>query len=59
LSLDRTGRPRETVKRRSYAEIAGLPAWGLYDADGKLVATVRAYDTAEAGDLFRQAGDRG
>jgi hypothetical protein len=44
---------------RGYRKLAGLPAWGLYAADGKLVASVRAFDAMEARDLFKRAGESG
>jgi hypothetical protein len=46
-------------QQRSEDEIAELPAWGLYAANGHLVATTRALDALEAGNLFRDAGYRG
>ena len=42
--------------RHSYRALMALPAWGLYDADDGLVATVRAGTAIEARDLFNEAG---
>ena len=47
------------VGRTSYTQIASLPAWGLFDAEDLLVASVRAEDAFCARDLFRQAGLNG
>ncbi len=45
--------------RRSYRGLLALPAFGLFDAAGELVATIRAHDATEARDLFRQYGMKG
>lgn len=37
----------------------GLPPWGLYDKDDKLVAAIRAINAYEARDAFRRAGMQG
>jgi hypothetical protein len=42
--------------RRSYRQVAALPAFGLYGPHGELVATVRARSAPEARDLFRAHG---
>lgn len=42
----------QTESRRSYRRVAGWPAWGLYDADGTLVATIRAESAQAARVLF-------
>ena len=47
------------VPRRSYSRLVKLPAFGLYDADDKLVASVRAGSIQEAVQLFRDAGLKG
>jgi hypothetical protein len=44
------------VSRRSYRGLMALPAWGLYEADGALVATIRAPGAPEAADLFEAHG---
>jgi hypothetical protein len=36
----------------------GMPAWGVYDAAGKLVATIRAPSAEEARGLFHRHGIR-
>jgi len=49
------------MNRRSYSGLMRLPAYGLYDRDGKLVATIRANSAEEARDIFKRAflnGDR-
>jgi hypothetical protein len=43
-----------TTDRRSYSKLSRLPAFGLYDEDGRLVATIRADSAADARDLFRR-----
>lgn len=45
--------------RRLYRRLITLPAWGLYDADGTLVATIRAEDAYVARDLFHVYGCEG
>jgi hypothetical protein len=47
------------VSRRSYRYLASLPAFGLFAADGKLVATVRAEDAPAARDVFKAHGYSG
>jgi hypothetical protein len=47
------------MTRRSYSGLMRLPAYGLYDAQAALVATVRAATASEARDLFRKHGMRG
>ena len=44
------------MNRRSYSGLMRLPAWGLFDADGALVASVRAARAIEARELFRRQG---
>jgi hypothetical protein len=39
--------------RRSYTGLMSLPAWGLFDRDGKLVASIRAKTAFEAKLLFK------
>jgi hypothetical protein len=45
--------------RRSYSGLMSLPAWGLFDGIGALVATVRARTAFDARDLFREHGLQG
>lgn len=45
--------------RRSYRGLMGLPAYGLYDEAGALVATIRAATAFDARDLFRRHGLKG
>jgi hypothetical protein len=42
--------------RRSYRGLIRLPAFGLYDEAGALVATIRAATATDARDLFRRHG---
>jgi hypothetical protein len=44
------------MNRRSYRQLAELPAFGLFRASGELVATIRALSARQASDLFRRAG---
>jgi hypothetical protein len=43
----------------SYAQQLALPAWWLVDAEGKVVASVRAETALEARDVFRREGQSG
>ena len=45
--------------RRSYRGLLAMPAWGLYDSYGMLVASVRAEDAVAARDIFRRSGFSG
>lgn len=38
----------------SYSGLLRLPAWGLYDERGKLVASVRAHSNWEARAIFKE-----
>lgn len=40
--------------RSSYRSLSRMPAWGLYDAQGRLIATVRARSAWEAREIFRE-----
>lgn len=40
--------------RRSYSGLMRLPAYGLYSAQGELVATVRASSAEDARAIFRR-----
>jgi hypothetical protein len=42
--------------RHSYSGVSALPAWWLMDADGNLVASIRAATAVEARDLFKREG---
>jgi hypothetical protein len=44
--------------RRSYRGLLRLPAFGLYDEHGKLVASVRAVTIEDARDVFRRYATR-
>jgi hypothetical protein len=44
------------VSRRSYSGLMSLPAWGLYDKNGKIVATVRTKTSGEAVGIFNEHG---
>lgn len=44
------------TNRRSYRGLSRLPAYGLYDTAGRLVATIRAASATDARDLFRRHG---
>ena len=45
-----------SVRSSSYARLMSLPPWGLYDAEGKLIATIRAHTAMAARELFRAHG---
>lgn len=47
------------ASRRSYRGLMALPAWGLYDAIGALVASCRAALATDARDLFKRHGLQG
>ena len=44
------------MTRHHYGALMHLPAWGLYNADGELVATIRAERAEVARDLFKAHG---
>ena len=47
------------MSRSRYGRLLRLPAWGLYDDDGKLLATVRARDAEDAKTVFVMYGYHG
>jgi hypothetical protein len=51
--------PRKVTDRSSYSRIIALPSWGLYRANGELVATIRAESAYAARDIFRRHGLEG
>lgn len=46
-------------ERRSYRNLMALPAWGLYDAAGQIVASVRAESAQAAREIFKREGHVG
>jgi len=45
-------------QRRSYQALSRMPAWGLYDDKGQLVATISAPDAHAARALFHKHNAR-
>lgn len=47
------------MSRARYGRLLSMPAWGLYDDDGNLIATLRAENAEDAKTLFITYGYHG